>query len=90
MNLSIESGERVKVVTRSGAGETHVMVTEHQRPGFIGLPNGLGIDYIDPLGQKVKVGIAPNELTSSDNKDFFAGTPWHKYVPARIEKLSLT
>lgn len=85
--LGIESTERVRVVTQAGAGETDVLVTEHQRPGFIGLPNGVGLDYINQSGQKVKIGIAPNELTSSHNKDFFAGTPWHKYVPARVEKL---
>lgn len=34
-----------------------------------------------------KVGIAPNELTSMNDKDFFAGTPWHKFVPAKIEKV---
>ena len=27
----------------------------------------------------------PNSLTSSDWRDQFAGTPWHKHVPARIE-----
>jgi hypothetical protein len=30
--------------------------------------------------------VAPNELTSVGDRDAFAGTPWHKYVPARIER----
>ena len=33
-------------------------------------------------------GIAPNELTSSNWRDPFAGTPWHKHVPARVEALA--
>jgi hypothetical protein len=30
-------------------------------------------------------GVAPNELTASDHRDWLAGTPFHKHVPARIE-----
>jgi anaerobic selenocysteine-containing dehydrogenase len=33
------------------------------------------------------VGVAPNELTSSDHRDPIAGTPYHKHVPARLEPL---
>jgi hypothetical protein len=31
--------------------------------------------------------VSPNELTSLGNRDFLAGTPLHKYVPARLERL---
>ena len=87
--LKIESGDQVKISTQTGSGQTHAFVTGQQRPGFISLPNGLGLDYKNSQGKNVHIGIAPNELTSSDRKDFFAGTPWHKYVPAKIEKLSI-
>ena len=30
-------------------------------------------------------GVAPNNLTGSFQRDRFAGTPWHKTVPARLE-----
>jgi hypothetical protein len=33
-------------------------------------------------------GAATNELTSSDDRDWFAGTPWHKHVRARVEVLA--
>jgi hypothetical protein len=36
-------------------------------------------------GETVVPGVAPNSLTSSEWRDEFAGTPWHKHVPARIE-----
>ena len=28
-----------------------------------------------------------NELTSEEDRDWFAGTPWHKHVRARLEKV---
>jgi len=53
----------------------------------VSLPNGLGLDYVNEKGEVSRVGVSANELTSSADKDFFAGTPWHKRVPARIEKV---
>ncbi len=44
-----------------------------------------GLDYTDADGHTRTAGVAPNALTSSDWRDAFAGTPWHKHVPARIE-----
>ena len=49
------------------------------------LPNGLGLDYPDAEGQRAVRGVAPNELTASEDRDWLAGTPWHKHVAARIE-----
>ena len=33
-------------------------------------------------------GVAPNELTGSFHRDRWAGTPWHKTVPARLERVT--
>jgi hypothetical protein len=35
-----------------------------------------------------RIGVAPNELTGSAERDFLAGTPWHKHVPARVERIA--
>ena len=52
------------------------------------LPNGQGMDVATGDGGTGPVtGCAPNELTSIDDRDAFAGTPWHKFVPARLERL---
>jgi hypothetical protein len=51
------------------------------QPGHVSLPNGLGLAYGDATA-----GVAPNELTSSEDRDPFVGTPWHKHVPARLER----
>ncbi|WP_281646369.1 molybdopterin-dependent oxidoreductase [Parendozoicomonas sp. Alg238-R29] len=86
--LELENGEDVKITTKTGTAETHIEITTIQRPGFISLPNGVGLDYRKENGEEVRVGVSPNELTSSSDRDFFAGTPWHKYVPARVEKIA--
>ena len=85
--LKVTNGDNVRVSTQIGSAETYVEITEKQRQGTLAIPNGLGIDYGEGRNNMQRIGIAPNELTSSDDKDFFAGTPWHKFVPARIEKV---
>ena len=55
--------------------------------GHIALPNGLGLDHPDG-GQRQQTGVAPNELTASEDCDPWVGTPWHKSVPARLERLT--
>ncbi|BFM18146.1 molybdopterin oxidoreductase family protein [Maricurvus nonylphenolicus] len=86
--LSLANGDSVKITTKVGSAETYVEVTDHQPDGFVSLPNGLGLDYINETGREVRVGVAVNDLTSTNDKDFFAGTPWHKRVPAKIEKVA--
>jgi anaerobic selenocysteine-containing dehydrogenase len=81
LRLGIENGGRARLSTRIGSALTLVEVNERMLPGHISLPNGFGLDNED--GQRV--GVAPNELTSQDDRDRFAGTPWHKYVPAQVE-----
>jgi formate dehydrogenase len=55
--------------------------------GHVSLPNGTGIDYAQADGTIQHRGVAPNELTDSYRRDFLAGTPWHKHVPAKLERL---
>ena len=85
--LGVSSGGRVRIVTEAGAAESTIDVTDMMQPGHVSLPNGLGLDFTDRDGQQHKPGVAPNELTSLHHKDAFAGTPWHKHVPARIEAI---
>jgi hypothetical protein len=58
-----------------------VSVTESMQAGHLSLPNGLGVSGDGPTA-----GVAPNELTRTQDRDEFAGTPWHKYVPARVAR----
>jgi anaerobic selenocysteine-containing dehydrogenase len=83
--LGLVDGARARVTTAAGSAETVVEVSETMLPGHASLPNGFGLDFVDADGQTRVPGIAPNALTSTDWRDPYAGTPWHKHVPARIE-----
>ncbi len=80
-------GDRVRIVTPGGSAETVVAVVDTMRSGHIALPNGMGVEHPDEHGEHRIVGVSPNELTTLDWKDDFAGTPWHKHVPARLEPI---
>jgi anaerobic selenocysteine-containing dehydrogenase len=82
--LGVTDGDRVRIVTERGAATIEVAVDDGMHPGHVSLPNGTGTDRLDD-GDRVIDGVAPNELTGSFHRDRFAGTPWHKTVPARIE-----
>ena len=82
--LDLTDGDRARVSTKRGEGVAIVSVTDTMLPGNISLPNGFGLG---PGGASDSVGIAPNDLTSTEDRDWFAGTPFHKHVRARLEKI---
>ncbi|WP_049315111.1 molybdopterin oxidoreductase family protein, partial [Pseudomonas aeruginosa] len=86
--LGCADGEVLRVVTRRGDVEAEVEISDMMQPGNISLPNGQGLDYRNAEGEVVRRGVAPNEVTDCTQRDFLAGTPWHKYVPARLERLA--
>jgi anaerobic selenocysteine-containing dehydrogenase len=87
--LGIATGQRVRLSTARGSAEVSVEVSERMRAGHVSLPNGLGTVFPARGGNAhgTAPGISPNELTTLADKDAFAGTPWHKFVPARVEAL---
>ncbi|MDH3199847.1 MAG: molybdopterin-dependent oxidoreductase [Myxococcales bacterium] len=85
VQLGVTDGDRVRLTTKRASVEVPVEVSGMMQPGHVSLPNGLGLDHPDDGGERVQTGIAPNELTASEDRDWLAGTPWHKHVPARIE-----
>jgi anaerobic selenocysteine-containing dehydrogenase len=82
-SIGVDAGGRVRVVTRRGSVEAPVEITDAMQPGHVSLPNGLGLTSPD----NVVDGVAPNELTSGTDRDWLAGTPWHKHVRARLEAI---
>jgi anaerobic selenocysteine-containing dehydrogenase len=86
-HAGVSDGARVRVTTRRGSAEVAVEVSDRMQPGHISLPNGLGLDFPDETGGRVQTGVAPNELTRGEDRDWVAGTPWHKHTPARVEAL---
>jgi len=84
--LGLVDGDRARVTTRTGTAVATVEVSDRHRAGHASLPNGFGLGH---EGDGDFVGVAPNELTSTGDKDWLAGTPHHKHVPARIEKVEM-
>ena len=83
---SLAPHHHLRVASPSLLEQSFSVSAQHERlPGHASLPNGLGVSYPDSEGGSDVNGVAPNELTASGDRDWLAGTPWHKHVPARIE-----
>lgn len=85
--LGVGDGGRVRIVTKAGEAEVNVSHDAGMRQGTLSMSNGLGLHYPDENGERVATGVSVNELTSREYRDKYLGTPFHKYVPARIERL---
>ena len=92
--LGLATGDRARLTTKRASAIVTVEVTDSMQRGHVALPNGLGLRY--PTGEagdgapahgEATAGIAPNELTSSEDRDPHVGTPWHKHVAARVERV---
>lgn len=83
--LGLADGAPVEVVSRRARARTVVECHEGSRRGHVSLPNGLGLDVAGPDGTVRRHGVALNELTDYRWRDPVVGTPWHKYVPVRLE-----
>jgi anaerobic selenocysteine-containing dehydrogenase len=85
--LGVAAGQPVRLTTRRASLIVAIELTDTMQRGHVALPNGLGLGY--PTGEgdgEATTGVAPNELTATEDRDPFVGTPWHKHVPARVER----
>ncbi|MEO8704179.1 MAG: molybdopterin-dependent oxidoreductase [Kofleriaceae bacterium] len=80
--LGCATGDTVRLTTRRDSVLVPIEVSDSMQRGHIALPNGLGLSY-----EHVTTGVALNELTATADRDPFVGTPWHKFVPARLERV---
>ncbi|MFT4569705.1 MAG: anaerobic selenocysteine-containing dehydrogenase [Hyphomicrobiaceae bacterium] len=85
IRLGLVDGGGARLTTKRASVTVVVAVHKAMQDGHISLPNGLGLGYPDAEGASVTAGVAPNELTATEDRDWVAGTPWHKSVPARLE-----
>jgi formate dehydrogenase len=86
--LGLTDGGQARLTTKRGSALVRVEISDRMQPGHVSLPNGLGIvnaAFDSTPGESV--GVAPNELTAGGDRDWLAGTPWHKFTPARIEAI---
>jgi anaerobic selenocysteine-containing dehydrogenase len=81
-DLGLKDGQEVRIITEAGRERVELEVTKSARKGQLVLPHGFGLRY------KGKVyGTNANRLTKNTNRDPLAGTPYHRFVPCRIEPL---
>lgn len=80
--MNLKDGQTVKVTTEAGEVEIELNVTEQTKPGFVTIPHGFGLAYKGRI-----YGANVNRLTKNTHRDQLAGTPLHRYVPCRIEKV---
>lgn len=85
--LGLAEGGRARLTTKRASVEVEIELSEAMYPGTISLPNGHGLQYPGENGELLTGGVSVNELTSGEDRDWLAGTPWHKFVPARVEAL---
>lgn len=85
--LNLGEGSTARLSTGTGSLEVVVELNNRMQRGHISLPNGAGLDYPDETGALQQTGVSPNELTSASLRDAYAGTPWHKSVPAQLEPI---
>ena len=85
--LGLVDGGRARISTAAGTAEAIVEISEAMQPGHAALPNGFGLAVVGDDG-RAHPGVAPNALTSSGWRDPYAGTPWHKHVPARLSAVA--
>ena len=67
-----------------GAVVVRVEISEAIQRGQVTLPHGYGLEHPASAGERRRTGAHINELTSAEDRDPIAGTPYHKYVPVRL------
>ena len=82
--FSLPEGAMVRLETEAGSALVDLAYDERMHPGTVAVPNGQGMRFVDAEGEEVPSGVFANELTSSRHRDKFIGTPFHKFVPARV------
>jgi anaerobic selenocysteine-containing dehydrogenase len=84
--LGCAEGDWIQLRTSRGTAQAPIELTDELQRGHVSLPNGHGLDYHQADGTINRRGVSLNELTNTTDRDPFAGTPWHKYVPVHLER----
>lgn len=86
--LQCVQGDWIQLRTPRGTAQAPIELSDELQPGHVSLPNGHGLDYHQADGSLDRRGVSLNELTNTTDRDPFAGTPWHKYVPVHLERMA--
>lgn len=85
--LALQEGQRVVLETETGRAEASLAYDDRLKPGTLSVPNGQGMAFDSGDGETLDTGVFINRLTNSRHRDRFIGTPFHKFVPARVRAL---
>jgi anaerobic selenocysteine-containing dehydrogenase len=85
--LGLEHGQRARITSNRSSIETDIEITDTVPAGYVSMPHGFGMLYPDQDGELRPQGAMVNLLTDAGHRCAIAGTPYHKYVPVRIEKI---
>jgi anaerobic selenocysteine-containing dehydrogenase len=80
--FGFSDGQMVKVATDAGEENIELQVTKGTRPGYIMIPHGFGLAFQDKT-----YGANANRLAKNTHRDRIAGTPYHRYIPCRVEAI---
>ncbi|MDX1451637.1 MAG: molybdopterin dinucleotide binding domain-containing protein, partial [Oleiphilaceae bacterium] len=83
--LEVETGDHLLCRSRRGELQVVVSIDDSMRPGVVSLPHGYGMRFKN--GEES--GPALNRITASNHCDPFTKTPYHKYVPVQLEKITV-
>jgi anaerobic selenocysteine-containing dehydrogenase len=87
-SLGCTEGDWIQVRTPRSSANAPIEITDEMQVGYMSLPNGHGLDYTRTDGTLDRRGVSLNELTNTTDRDPYAGTPWHKYVPVHLERVT--
>lgn len=80
VDLGLKDGQMVRVTTEAGSVEVELEVTDQTCRRYVMIPHGFGLEY-----QGSVYGANANRLAKSTHRDRFAGTPFHRHIPCRVE-----
>jgi anaerobic selenocysteine-containing dehydrogenase len=86
--IGAADGDWVAVVTRTGRIVVRAEIDDSLRRGQVALPHGYGMSVPDGHGGRVTHGPRINLITDVTDRDPIAGTPHHKDVPVRLERVT--
>jgi anaerobic selenocysteine-containing dehydrogenase len=85
--LGAGDGEWIAVASSAGRVVVRCKADDSVREGLLALPHGYGQSYPTRDGARLNNGPRVNLLTDRGNRDPVAGTPYHKHVRVRLERL---
>lgn len=85
----LSDGILARCESKTGAIEVRVQFDESMLPGYVSLPHGYGQQYPDADNPDTILQNGPsiNLLTTGDHCDPIAKTPYHKFVPVRVQAI---